>query len=62
MNAVEPLTIRMPVGMRDQIRRRAAASRRSMNSEIVHYLDCALSQWQPAEVEEEAFTTQQVPK
>lgn len=34
--------VRLPDGMRDRIRERAAANRRSMNAEIVHYLDCAL--------------------
>ena len=35
--------IRFPQGMRDRIRENAAANRRSMNSEIVHYLDRALA-------------------
>lgn len=35
--------IRLPEGMRDRIRQRAEANRRSMNSEIVHYLDRALA-------------------
>lgn len=39
----DPLTIRMPLGMREHLRRRAAENRRSMNSEIVHYLDRALA-------------------
>ncbi|CAN7626001.1 Arc family DNA-binding protein [Aminobacter sp. LjRoot7] len=34
--------IRFPDGMRERIRERAAANRRSMNAEIVHYLDRAL--------------------
>ncbi|WP_406873315.1 Arc family DNA-binding protein [Aminobacter sp. P9b] len=38
----QPLNVRLPHGMRDRIRQRAAANRRSMNAEIVHYLDCAL--------------------
>lgn len=38
----ESLNIRLPDGMRDRIRERAASNRRSMNAEIVHYLDCAL--------------------
>lgn len=36
------LTVRMPSRLRDRLRTSAEASRRSMNSEIVHYLDCAL--------------------
>lgn len=35
--------LRLPQGMREQIRTRAEANRRSMNAEIVHYLDRALS-------------------
>lgn len=38
----EPLTIRLPSGMRERIRRQAAANHRSMNSEVVHYIDRAL--------------------
>lgn len=38
----EPLSVRLPPGMRARIRDRAAENRRSMNAEIVHYLDCAL--------------------
>lgn len=39
----EGVNIRLPDGMRESIRQRAAANRRSMNSEIVHYLDRALA-------------------
>ena len=39
--------IRMPDGMRERIRRSAIANRRSMNSEIIVLLECAL----PAENE-----------
>ncbi|MGB3831197.1 MAG: Arc family DNA-binding protein [Mesorhizobium sp.] len=39
----EPLSVRLPKGMRNRIRERAAANRRSMNAEIVHYLDRALA-------------------
>ena len=35
--------LRLPDGMRDQLRQRAAANRRSMNSEIVFHLDRALA-------------------
>lgn len=35
--------LRLPSDMRERIRRRAAVNRRSMNSEIVHYLDRALA-------------------
>lgn len=34
--------LRMPDGMRNEIRDRAEANRRSMNAEIVHILDRAL--------------------
>ncbi|WP_442580748.1 Arc family DNA-binding protein [Mesorhizobium sp. ASY16-5R] len=36
------MNIRLPDGMRERIRQNAAENRRSMNSEIVHYLDFAL--------------------
>lgn len=36
------VAVRMPTWMRDRIRERAEANRRTMNAEIVHYLDCAL--------------------
>ncbi len=35
--------IRLPDGMRERIRERALVNRRTMNSEIVHYLDRALT-------------------
>lgn len=41
--AVEPLSVRLPPGMRSKIREHAKANRRSMNAEIVHYLDRALA-------------------
>lgn len=37
-----PWNVRMPAGMRDRIRARAAANRRSMNAEIVYCLDRVL--------------------
>ncbi len=37
------LKLRVPLEMREAIRRRAVANRRSMNAEIVHYLDRALA-------------------
>lgn len=40
--AILHLTVRMPPALRDRLRDSAEANRRSMNSEIVHYLDCAL--------------------
>ena len=40
---VDQYPLRLPQGMRDRIRERAAANRRSMNAEIVHYLDRALA-------------------
>lgn len=39
----EKYVVRMPPGMRDQIKINAAVNRRSMNAEIVHYLDRALA-------------------
>lgn len=41
--AAEKYILRLPDGMRDRIRERAAANRRSMNAEIIHYLDRALA-------------------
>jgi plasmid stability protein len=35
--------VRLPEGMRERIKARALANRRSMNSEIIHYLDHALA-------------------
>lgn len=35
--------LRIPNGMRDRIRANAEANRRSMNAEIIHYLDRALA-------------------
>jgi plasmid stability protein len=39
----EKVLLRLPDGMRRRIRLHADANRRSMNSEIVHYLDRALA-------------------
>lgn len=39
----DKFVVRLPDGMRDRIRVNAEANRRSMNSEIVHYLDRALA-------------------
>lgn len=36
------VSLRLPVDIRDRIRERAAASRRSINAEIVHCLECVL--------------------
>ncbi len=44
----ENLNVRLPMGMRDRIRERATANRRSMNAEIVHYLDRALEEGREA--------------
>lgn len=38
----EKYIVRLPNGMRDRIRANAEAARRSMNAEIVHYIDQAL--------------------
>jgi hypothetical protein len=34
--------IRLPEGMRDRIRQNAEANRRTMNAEIIHYIDLGL--------------------
>ncbi|WP_082549636.1 Arc family DNA-binding protein [Mesorhizobium sp. Root552] len=38
----DKFVIRMPEGMRDRISENAKANRRTMNAEIVHYIDRAL--------------------
>lgn len=53
----EPLSVRLPQGMRDRIRERAAENRRSMNAEIVHYLDRALAAQLEAKGPAEAATS-----
>ena len=37
------ITLRMPAGLRDRLRSRADANRRSLNSEILHSLDQAVT-------------------
>lgn len=39
----DPLNVRLPIGMRDNIRQLAERNRRSMNSQIVVILEGALS-------------------
>lgn len=41
--AADKFIVRLPDGMRERIREKAAANRRSINAEIVHYLDRALA-------------------
>ncbi|WP_371136115.1 Arc family DNA-binding protein [Devosia sp.] len=36
------LTVRIPSDLRNRLRTSATTNRRSMNSEIIHHLDCAL--------------------
>jgi hypothetical protein len=44
MSRTDPqVNLRLPNDMRERIRERAKVSRRSMNAEIVHYLDRALA-------------------
>ena len=43
LSAREPLTLRVPPGMRDRIRRRATTNGRSMNAEAVICLGRALA-------------------
>jgi hypothetical protein len=38
----DKFVIRLPEGMRDRIRQNAEANRRTMNAEIIHYIDRAL--------------------
>lgn len=42
MQQADKFVIRLPEGMRDRIRENAEASRRTMNAEILHYIDKAL--------------------
>ena len=39
----DPLTLRLPPGMRDRLKRAASDSRRSMNSHAVHLLDAGMA-------------------
>lgn len=55
--AQKQMKIRLPDGMQDRIRERAAANRRSMNAEIIHYLDRALADRQEAKGPAEAATS-----
>lgn len=41
--AADKFLVRLPDGMRERLRQQAKANRRTMNSEIVHHLDRALS-------------------
>lgn len=45
----EPLTVRLPLGMRQRLADSAKANRRSMNAELVVHLEAALTR-QPATV------------
>ncbi|MBZ9919117.1 Arc family DNA-binding protein [Mesorhizobium sp. BR1-1-12] len=40
----DKFVIRFPSGMRDLIRENAETNRRTMNAEILHYIDQALTQ------------------
>lgn len=42
MQTADKFVIRLPEGMRDRIRQNAETSRRTMNAEIIHYIDQAL--------------------
>ncbi|MFD9897492.1 Arc family DNA-binding protein [Mesorhizobium sp. NPDC059025] len=53
----EKYIIRFPDGMRERIRECAAENRRSMNAEIVHYLDRALSEHAQTKGPAEAATS-----
>lgn len=57
IRSADKYIVRFPHGMRDRIRERAAANRRSMNAEIVHYLDRALAAQQEAKGSAEAPTS-----
>lgn len=43
MQVGQKFVIRLPEGMREIIRTNAEASRRTMNAEIIHYIDRALA-------------------
>lgn len=52
--------LRMPAGMRERLRRAADANRRSMNSEIVHYLDRALKAQEPRGAKADVATAREI--
>lgn len=43
MQQADKFVIRMPEGMRDRIRKKAEENRRTMNAEILHYIDKAMT-------------------
>lgn len=43
MQQADKFVIRLPEGMRDRIRQNAEANRRTMNAEILHYIDKAMA-------------------
>lgn len=43
MQQADKFVIRLPEGMRDRIRQNAEANRRTMNAEILHYIDKAIA-------------------
>jgi hypothetical protein len=53
----DKFVIRLPEGMRNRIRQNAEASRRTMNAEIVHYIDKALASETKTATSEPASST-----
>lgn len=43
-NVLEPTSVRLPPGVLTELRRRASANRRSLNSEVIVTLERALQQ------------------
>lgn len=43
MQQADKFVIRLPEGMRDRIRQNAELNRRTMNAEIIHYIDKAIA-------------------
>lgn len=43
MQQADKFVIRLPEGMRDRIRKKAEENRRTMNAEILHYIDKAMA-------------------
>lgn len=43
MQTADKFVIRLPEGVRDRIRQNAEANRRTMNAEILHYIDRGLA-------------------
>ena len=48
-DAVEPFSLRIPIELREQVRKRATANRRSINAEILVLVETALADTKQSE-------------